>query len=254
MDKERFGAFIAEKRKALNMTQKELADRLMVSDKAVSKWERGLSFPDITLIEPLAKILSVSLTEMIEGKDKMTEEKYTKEEVDEIIKKTMEVGNEDKIIERSVRLSERIIVAVCLTLAVGLEMLVLYLVGINWELASNSLFVVVGISLVFGIYFWVFAKETLPTFYDENKINIYADGAFRMNVPGVYFNNSNWKHILRGLRIWSVIVTVGFPIVTFALDRLLPATNATAFIYMIPTFITIFSLFIPVYYLGRKYG
>ncbi|MBQ1612683.1 MAG: helix-turn-helix transcriptional regulator, partial [Alphaproteobacteria bacterium] len=49
MDKEKFGAFIAERRKALDMTQKELADRLMISDKAVSKWERGLSFPDITL-------------------------------------------------------------------------------------------------------------------------------------------------------------------------------------------------------------
>ena len=254
MDKERFGAFIAEKRKALNMTQKELADRLMVSDKAVSKWERGLSFPDITLIEPLAQILSVSLTEMIEGKDKMAEEKYTKEEVDEIIKKAVEVGAEEKKIEHSMRLSERIIAAVCLVVVVALEILVLYFVGINWEVASTHLFTVVGIVLVFGIYFWVFAKEKLPTYYDDNKINMYTDGVFRMNVPGVYFNNSNWKHILRGLRIWSAAVCIGYPVLTLLLDKFVHVSGFGTFFYMIPTFLTIFSVFIPVYYLGRKYG
>ena len=254
MDKERFGAFIAEKRKALNMTQKELADRLMVSDKAVSKWERGLSFPDIMLIEPLAHILSVSLTELMEGSEKMNEEKYSKEEVDEIIKKTMKVGSEEKKLEHSMRLSERIIAAVCLTLVVALEIVILYMVGINWEIAATHLFTVVGLTLAFGIYFWVFAKETLPTYYDDKKINIYSDGFFRMNVPGVYFNNSNWKHILRGIRIWSVVVSVGYPIVTFLLDRFVPATTGEAFICMIPTFLAVFSVFIPVYHLGRKYG
>ena len=159
MDKEKFGAFIAEKRKALNMTQKELADRLMISDKAVSKWERGLSFPDITLIEPLAHILSVSLTELMEGSSKTMEEKYTKEEVDDIIKKTVDAGKEEREMEKSMRLSERIIVAVVTTLVVALEIYVLYLVGINWEIASTHLFTVVGLTLAFGIYVWVFAKD-----------------------------------------------------------------------------------------------
>ena len=254
MDKERFGAFIAEKRKALDMTQKELADKLMISDKAVSKWERGLSFPDITLIEPLARVLSVSLTELMEGSEKGMEEKYTKEEVDEIIKKTVEVGSEEKKLEHSMRLSERIIAAVCLIAVVALEFVVLYLVGINWEVASTHIFTVVGIVLVFGIYFWVFAKEKLPTYYDDNKINMYADGFFRMNVPGVYFNNSNWKHILRGLRIWSAIVCIGYPILTLLLDKFVHVSGTGAIIYLIPTFLTIFSVFIPVYYLGRKYG
>jgi len=254
MDKERFGAFIAEKRKALDMTQKELADRLMVSDKAVSKWERGLSFPDITLIEPLARILSVSLTELMEGRDKMTEEKYTREEVDEIIKQTVEVGNEEKKVERSMRLSERIVAVVCIVLVAALEIVVLYFLGINWEIASTHLFTVVGLALGFGVYFWIFAKEKLPTYYDENKINMYSDGIFRMNVPGVYFNNSNWKHILQGLRIWTAAVSVGYPALTFIFDRFMPVSGAGTFVYMIPTFIAIFSVFIPVYYLGRKYG
>ena len=47
MDKERFGAFVAGERRRLGVTQRELAQRLFISDKAVSKWERGLSLPDV---------------------------------------------------------------------------------------------------------------------------------------------------------------------------------------------------------------
>ena len=68
IDKERFGAFVSGRRKALGLTQKELAARLFVSDKAVSKWERGQSMPDIALLAPLAECLGVSVTELLEGR------------------------------------------------------------------------------------------------------------------------------------------------------------------------------------------
>lgn len=61
MDAKKFGTFIATLRKENNMTQVELAQKLQVTDKAVSKWERGLGFPDINTIEPLADALGVSL-------------------------------------------------------------------------------------------------------------------------------------------------------------------------------------------------
>ena len=54
MNKEVFGTFIAEMRKEKGLTQQNLADQLHVTDKAVSKWERGLCYPDLTLMEPLA--------------------------------------------------------------------------------------------------------------------------------------------------------------------------------------------------------
>lgn len=54
MDVKRTGSFIAEMRKGKNMTQAELAAKLQVTDKAVSRWERGVGYPDITLLEPLA--------------------------------------------------------------------------------------------------------------------------------------------------------------------------------------------------------
>lgn len=65
MNKERLGAFIAGERKTLGLTQRDLAARLHVTDKAVSKWERGLSYPDVTLLEPLAAALDLGVEELM---------------------------------------------------------------------------------------------------------------------------------------------------------------------------------------------
>ena len=68
MDAEKFGTFIQERRKELGMTQSELAQRIHVTDKAISRWERAVGFPDIKLLEPLAQALEVSLTELLQAK------------------------------------------------------------------------------------------------------------------------------------------------------------------------------------------
>ncbi|WP_099468914.1 helix-turn-helix domain-containing protein [Konateibacter massiliensis] len=67
MDNKKMGKFIAELRKAKSMTQKDLASKLNVTDKAVSKWERGLSYPDISLLPDLANILGVTASELLNG-------------------------------------------------------------------------------------------------------------------------------------------------------------------------------------------
>ena len=67
MDNKRTGALIAARRQELGMTQKELAEKLNVSDRAVSKWERGAGFPDVSLLEPLADALELSIAELIHG-------------------------------------------------------------------------------------------------------------------------------------------------------------------------------------------
>ena len=67
MDAKKTGCFIAEKRKEKNMSQKELAEHLHITDKAISKWERGLSFPDITILIPLSEVLGVSLYDLLTG-------------------------------------------------------------------------------------------------------------------------------------------------------------------------------------------
>lgn len=68
MTYESMGSIIAAKRKELGLTQKELADRLGITDKAVSKWERDVCCPDTALLAPLAEILGVSLEELVSAK------------------------------------------------------------------------------------------------------------------------------------------------------------------------------------------
>ena len=65
MDREMLGRFIAQRRKERNMTQRELAEKLHVTDKAVSKWERGVGCPDISLLEPLAEALELSVDQLL---------------------------------------------------------------------------------------------------------------------------------------------------------------------------------------------
>lgn len=67
MDNKKFGCFIFQLRKEKGWTQQEFADKLFVTDKAVSKWERGLSFPDIELLIPIAELFSISVLELLKG-------------------------------------------------------------------------------------------------------------------------------------------------------------------------------------------
>ncbi len=67
MDEKRFGSFIAKQRKEKGWTQAMLAEKICVTDKAISKWERGAGFPDIKTLEPLAAALDVKLSELMYG-------------------------------------------------------------------------------------------------------------------------------------------------------------------------------------------
>lgn len=67
MDAAKTGCFIAKKRRERNISQRELAEFLHITDKAISKWERGLSFPDITVLIPLSEVLGVSLYDLLTG-------------------------------------------------------------------------------------------------------------------------------------------------------------------------------------------
>jgi len=68
MNRNDLGSRIAQRRKELGMTQRELADGLGITDRAVSRWERGIGSPDISLLEPLAETLKMSIDELMTGK------------------------------------------------------------------------------------------------------------------------------------------------------------------------------------------
>lgn len=78
---EKMGRFISELRKAQNMTQKSLAEKLEVTDKAVSKWERGISCPDVSLLIPLSKVLGVTASELLNGEKSRESAEEMKEDI-----------------------------------------------------------------------------------------------------------------------------------------------------------------------------
>ena len=84
MKKQTLGMMILTLRKEKGMTQLELAEKMGVTDKAVSKWERDLSFPDINSIPKLAEIFEVSVDELMQVKTE-TKESIGKNKVDEIV-------------------------------------------------------------------------------------------------------------------------------------------------------------------------
>lgn len=69
MDQSKIGAYIAVKRKAQDLTQAQLAQKLGVSDKSVSKWERGVCLPDVSLFQDICGILGISINEFFAGED-----------------------------------------------------------------------------------------------------------------------------------------------------------------------------------------
>ena len=88
MDQEKIGRFIAELRKENSLTQKELAEKLSVSDRTVGNWERGRNLPDPSLFVPLCSILGITLTELFNGERIETE--HIIEKTDEVLTNVIE--------------------------------------------------------------------------------------------------------------------------------------------------------------------
>lgn len=85
MNQEIIGKFIAKCRKEKNMTQQELADKLGVTDRAVSHWENGRRLPDYSLVKELCEILSISINELFSG-EKISNDDYKEKAEDNIEK------------------------------------------------------------------------------------------------------------------------------------------------------------------------
>ena len=121
MKKQTLGMMISSLRKEKGMTQLELAEKMGVTDKAVSKWERDLSYPDINSIPKLAEIFGVSVDELMQVKTE-TKENISKNKIDGIV---------DTILKG-------------IGVAMGIAVTVLSVLG---ELEANTAFVMLGIGL-----------------------------------------------------------------------------------------------------------
>ncbi len=111
MDVKKFGLFIAATRKENQLTQAELAKKLQVTDKAVSKWERGLGFPDINTIEPLADALGVSVLEIMKS-ERIPEPEVSSKVASEVLMDAFELAKYQKKLERKHIIAVMVLVAI----------------------------------------------------------------------------------------------------------------------------------------------
>lgn len=95
MNQEKIGRFIAELRKEKNMTQQELADKLNITDRAISHWENGRSMPDAGVILELCKILNINVNELLSAK-KIKEDKYNERAEESLLEMRREIETQNK--------------------------------------------------------------------------------------------------------------------------------------------------------------
>ena len=95
MDQIRIGKFIAEERKRKGYTQRKLAEQLGISDKTISKWERGNGFPEVSLLLPLCEELEITVNELLVG-ERVSEEEYQEKAEENMVNLLLEAQESKK--------------------------------------------------------------------------------------------------------------------------------------------------------------
>ena len=210
--------------------------------------------PDVALLVPLAEYLGVTVTELLEGR-RLDSAALAPSEVEHIVQKAIAYPEERGSAAQRIHLRvQKYGMQFVLCAVVGLVTSVL-----GWKLIPVMevhlkvlLFVSEGLGILFGAYTAFLIDETLPRYYDENRINNVAQYGFRINCPGVYFNNNNWKRVLKTLRIWSMSTVVLMPLLC-ALASWCEAKFGVTLFWMGLLLVYLTTLFLPLVYVARKY-
>ena len=96
MDAEKIGQFIYKLRTDKNFTQSQLADSIHVTNKAISRWERGIGFPDISLLEPLSNELGVSILELLKGEKLNKNDYVAKDDINTLLEVIINIKKKSK--------------------------------------------------------------------------------------------------------------------------------------------------------------
>ena len=98
------GSYIAVKRRALNLTQEQLAEKLGVSNKTISKWENGKCMPDYGIIQKLCETLHVTLAELMDGEDAAEESvrTYDDDQILDLLRRTQELERQRQVLSGAV--------------------------------------------------------------------------------------------------------------------------------------------------------
>lgn len=246
IDKAAFGTFLSEQRKKQGMTQKELAAKLFVTDKAISKWENGGGLPDITMLTPLAEVLKVTVAELLACQK--LPESIAPERTDELVRTAIGMN---ELREKPAR--QQFAGFGIWMLGALVECLLLWLLGFQNVILDETTLTMMALCGGFAVYFWFYAPKTLPAYFDTNRVSAYSDGPLRMNVPGVRFTNRNWPYIVKALRHSLCALMVFSPL--GVLSGLLLGGGETGNIIakLLLLAVVLGGLFIPLYVYGKKY-
>lgn len=157
MDQIKIGKFIGEQRKVHNLTQSELSEKLGITDRAISKWERGICLPDAGLMLDLCKILEISVNELLTG------EKIPMENNTEIMEKNLiEMAALNERTNKMLIHTEYILIALMVFIVIAGALVSSYLVSESWLRA-----VIMGICflLIFVIAPFCWRIETKTGYY-----------------------------------------------------------------------------------------
>ncbi len=141
MDQVKIGRFIAQMRKEKELTQRQLADELLISDKTVSKWETGKGLPEVSLMMPLCETLNITVNELLSG-ERISEESY-KEKAEEIMVDLVREREESK---KKITLS--VIAAVIAILGGCAPIMAAGL--FEMDIWARSVFIVIGVIVMAG--------------------------------------------------------------------------------------------------------
>ena len=119
MDLVKIGKYVAGKRKELGLTQKQLAEKLSMSDKSVSKWERGICLPDVSVYEEYCSILGISINEFLAGED-IAQENIVKKSEDNLIQITTDSKHRQKKLKTVIAVLSVLVLATAMIVSVFL--------------------------------------------------------------------------------------------------------------------------------------
>ena len=157
MDQIKIGRFIAVRRKRANLTQLQLADRLGVTDKAVSKWERGITMPDTSIMLELCDVLSISVNDLLCG-EVVTMDNYNKELENNLLEMIKQKEQADKRL-----LSVEVFIGI--TATVVLFALVLLASFVQMSNGLRISLMVLGFILFFAGCFYALRIEQVAGYY-----------------------------------------------------------------------------------------
>ena len=167
MDNKKFGDFIKELRKEKQLTQKELGEKLNITDKAISKWERGLSFPDIAVLKDLAEFFEIDISELLNGERGKKQEIDIEKAIQEAIENYKNI--EEKKKEKVQKVKKRIGVISIIIFVFALILQIVYLIIFkrhNYEYVIDALEYIINQIMILS------ATSSIILLLKKKKINI----------------------------------------------------------------------------------